>query len=36
MKTSHIMCTSEILRDSCLTNQTTKTKNTFAKVAYSV
>ena len=36
MKTSHTMCTSKILTDLCFTKQRTKTKNTFAKVAYSV
>ena len=36
MKTSHIMCTSKILTDLCFTKQRIKTKNTFAKVVYSV
>ena len=29
MKTSHIMCTSKILTDSCFTKQIIRTKNTF-------
>ena len=36
MKTSHIMCTSKILTDLCFTKQKIKTKNTFARVVYSV
>ena len=36
MKTSHIMCISKILTDLCFTKQRIKTKNTFAKVVYSV
>ena len=36
MKTSHIMCTSKILKDICFTKQRIKTKNTFARVVYSV
>ena len=36
MKTSHIMCMSKILTDLCFTKQSIKTKNTFAKVLYSV
>ena len=36
METSYIMCTSNILTDRCLTKRKTKTKNTFAKVVYSV
>ena len=35
MKTSHIMCTSKILADSCFTKQRIK-NSTFAKVVYSV
>ena len=30
------MCTSNILTDSCLTKQKTKTKNTFVNIVYSV
>ena len=30
------MCTSKILTDLCFTKQKIKTKNTFAKVVYSV
>ena len=30
------MCTSKILTDLCFAKQRIKTKNTFAKVAYSV
>ena len=36
MKTSLIMCTSKILTVLCFTKQKIKTKNAFAKVAYSV
>ena len=36
MKTGHIMCISKILTDLCFTKQKIKTKNTFARVAYSV
>ena len=36
MKTSHIMHTSKILTALCFTKQKTKTKNTFAKVVYTV
>ena len=36
MKTSHIMCISNILTDLYFTKQRRKTKNTFTKVAYSV
>ena len=36
MVINHIMCTSKILRDLCFTKQRIKTKNTFAKVVYSV
>ena len=36
MKTSYIMCISKILTDLCFTNQKIKTKNTFARVVYSV
>ena len=36
MKTSHIMCISKILTDLCFIKQKIKTKNTFARVAYSV
>ena len=36
MKTSHIMCTSKILTDSCFTKQKIKTKNGFVEVAYNV
>ena len=35
MKTSHIMCTSKILTNLCLTKQKIKTKINFAKVVYS-
>ena len=30
------MCASNILTDSCLTKQKTKTKNTFVNIVYSV
>ena len=33
---SHIMCTSKILKDLCLTKQKIKTKNSFIGVAFSV
>ena len=33
MKTSHTTCISKILTDLCFTEQKTKTKNTFARVA---
>ena len=36
MQRSHIMRTSKILTDSRFTKQQIKTKNTFAKVVYSV
>ena len=36
MKTRQIMCISKILTDLCFTKQIIKTKNTFAKVVYSV
>ena len=36
MKTSHIKCTSKILKDLYFTMQKIKTKNTFARVVYSV
>ena len=36
MKTSHVMCSSKILTDSCFTKQKPKTKNAFVKVVYSV
>ena len=36
MKINYIMCTSKILTDLYLVKQKIKTKNTFAKVAYSV
>ena len=36
MKTNHIMCISKILTDLCFIKQKTKTKNTFARVVYSV
>ena len=36
MKTSLIMYTSKILTGSCFTKKRIKTKNTFAKVVYSV
>ena len=32
----HTMCTSKILTDLCFTEKIIKTKNTFARVAYSV
>ena len=34
VKSTHIMCTSKILTDSCFTKQKPKTKNTFERVAY--
>ena len=36
MVTNDIICTSKILTDLCFTRQKIKTKNTFAKVVYSV
>ena len=36
MVINHIMCTSKILTDLYFTKQKIRTKNTFAKVAYSV
>ena len=36
MVINHIMCTSKILTDLCFIKQRIKTKNTFAKVVYSV
>ena len=36
MKTSQIMCTSNIFIDLCFTKQRIKIKSTFVKVAYSV
>ena len=36
MVVNHIMCKSKILTDLCFTKQRIKTKNTFAKVVYSV
>ena len=36
MMVNRIICTSEILTDLCLTKQIIKTKNTFARVVYSV
>ena len=36
MVTNGIICTSKILTDLCFTKQKIKTKNTFAKVVYSV
>ena len=36
MVINRIMCISKILTDSCFTEQRIKTKNTFAKVVYSV
>ena len=36
MKMNHIICTSKVLTDLCLVKQKVKTKNTFAKAAYSV
>ena len=35
MKTNHITCISKILTDLCFIKQKVKTKNTFARVAYS-
>ena len=35
-KTSHIMCISKILTDSCFTKQKIKTENSFSKVVNSV
>ena len=36
MKTSHIMCTSKILRDLCYTKQRIRTRKSFANVVYSI
>ena len=36
MKAGDIVCISKILTDLCFTKQRIKTKNTFAKVVYSV
>ena len=36
MKTSHIMCTSKILRDLCYTKQRIRTRKSFAKVVCSI
>ena len=36
IKLNHIMCTSKILTNLCLTKQKTKTKNTFENIVYSV
>ena len=36
MKINHIMCTSNSSTDLCLVKEKAKTKNTFAKTAYSV
>ena len=36
MKINRIMCASKILTDLCFTKQRIKTKNTFARVVWSV